>query len=77
MNYLQQSFTIKFEYKVFFTSGLFSPLNPLFNDFLKGLSADNNARKILFIVDQGFMDAGNDLIAEIREYFKVHQTFIK
>jgi 3-dehydroquinate synthase len=74
MNYLQQSFSIKFEYKVFFTSGLFSPLNHLFSDFLKGLSADNNARKILFIVDQGFVDAGNDLIAEIREYFKVHQT---
>lgn len=74
MNYLQQSFSIKFEYKVFFTSGLFSPLNHLFSDFLKGLSADNNARKILFIVDQGFMDAGNDLIAEIREYFKAHQT---
>lgn len=74
MNYLQQSFTIKFEYKVFFTSGLFSRVNPLFNDFLKGLSTDNNTRKILFVIDQGFIDAGNEVIAEIREYFKIHQA---
>lgn len=74
MNYLQQSFTIKFEYKVFFTSGLFNPANPLFNNFLEGISHGNHTRKILFVIDQGFMDAGNAIIAEIREYFKVYQT---
>ena len=74
MNYLQQSFTIKFEYKVFFTSGLFSPVNPLFNDFLKGISTGNNSRKILFVIDQGFIDAWNDVITEIRAYFKVHHA---
>ena len=74
MNYLQQSFTIKFEYKVFFTSGLFSPANPLFNDFLNGISTGNNSRKILFVIDQGFIDAGNDVITEIRAYFKVHHA---
>lgn len=74
MNYLQQSFTIKFEYKVFFTSGLFSPVNPLFNDFLNGISTGNNSRKILFVIDQGFIDAGNDVITEIRAYFKVHHS---
>lgn len=74
MKYLQQSFTVKFEYKVFFTSGLFSPANPLFNDFLKDISTGNNPRKILFVIDQGFIDAGNDVIAEIRAYFKVHEA---
>lgn len=74
MNYLQQSFTIKFEYKVFFISGLFSPANPLFNDFLNGISTGNNFRKILFVIDQGFIDAGNDVITEIRAYFKVHHA---
>lgn len=74
MNYLQQSFTIKFEYKVFFISGLFSPANPLFNDFLNGISTGNNSRKILFVIDQGFIDAGNDVITEIRAYFKVHHA---
>ncbi|HEY1062645.1 MAG TPA: 3-dehydroquinate synthase [Daejeonella sp.] len=74
MNYLQQSFTIKFEYKVFFISGLFSPANPLFNDFLNGISTGNNSRKILFVIDQGFIDAGNNVINEIRAYFKVHHA---
>ncbi len=74
MNYLQQSFTIKFEYKVFFISGLFSPANPLFNDFLNGISTGNNSRKILFVIDQGFIDAGNDVITKIRAYFKVHHA---
>jgi len=72
MNYLQQSFSIKFEYKVFFTSGLFSSGNPLFNDFLKGIESGKNSRKILFVIDQGFMDAGNAINTEIKEYFKVY-----
>lgn len=74
MNYLQQSFNIKFEYKVFFTSGLFRLANPLFNNFLEGIAHGSNTRKILFVIDQGFMDAGNDIITEIREYFKVNQA---
>jgi 3-dehydroquinate synthase len=74
MNYLQQSFSIKFEYKVFFTSGLFSLANPMFNNFLEGIAHGSNTRKILFVIDQGFMDAGNDIITEIREYFKVNQA---
>jgi len=74
MNYLQQSFSIKFEYKVFFTSGLFSLANPMFNNFLEGIAHGSNTRKILFIIDQGFMDAGNDINTEIREYFKVNQA---
>jgi 3-dehydroquinate synthase len=74
MNYLQQSFSIKFEYKVFFTSGLFSLANPMINNFLEGIAHGSNTRKILFVIDQGFMDAGNDIITEIREYFKVNQA---
>ncbi len=74
MNYLQQSFNIKFEYKVFFTSGLFRLANPLFNNFLEGIAHGSNTRKILFVIDQGFMDAGNDIVTEIREYFKVNQA---
>jgi len=74
MNYLQQSFTVKFEYKVFFTSGLFSKSNPLFNDFLRSMETENISRKILFVIDQGFIDSGNEVIAEIREYFKVNHA---
>lgn len=74
MNYLQQSFSVNFEYKVFFTSGLFSQGNLLFNDFLSSMENGNIPRKILFVIDQGFADSGNEVIAEIRAYFKVHQA---
>ena len=36
------------------------------------METGNITRKILFVIDQGFMDSGNDVITEIQEYFKVH-----
>jgi 3-dehydroquinate synthase len=68
MKYLQQSFQVKFEYKVFFTSGLFSPLNTLLNDFLKGPGI---IRKILFVVDEG---VGIEVVQQLKEYFKLHHA---
>jgi 3-dehydroquinate synthase len=68
MNYLQQSFHVKFEYKVFFSSGLFEPSNTLLNDFLKG---DDIVRKIFFVVDGGI---GDELQQKINNYFKIHQS---
>ncbi len=72
MEHLQQSFNIKFEYKVYFTSGLFAPSNTLFNDFLKGLGSAEIPRKILFVVDQGVIDAGTDLKAQLKTYFDTY-----
>lgn len=68
MKYLQQSFQVKFEYKVFFTSGLFSPSNTLLNDFLKGPGI---IRKILFVVDEG---VGIEVVQQLKEYFKLHHA---
>lgn len=74
MKYLQQSFTVKFEYKVYFTSGLFNQANPLFNDYLKNLSTGNIKRKILFVVDQGLIDAGNNVIDTLKTYFETYDS---
>jgi 3-dehydroquinate synthase len=68
MRYLQQSFDVKFEYKVFFSSGLFEPSNTLLNDFLKG---DDIVRKIFFVVDGGI---GDELQQKIKNYFKIYQS---
>ncbi|WP_306550273.1 3-dehydroquinate synthase [Daejeonella sp.] len=68
MKYIQQSFQVKFEYKVFFTSGLFSPSNTLLNDFLKGPGI---IRKILFVVDEG---VGIEVVQQLKEYFKLHHA---
>lgn len=74
MNYLQQSFTVKFEYKVYFTSGLFEISNPLFNDFLKELETTGIPRKIFFVIDQGIINAGNNLMPQVNEYFRIHNA---
>jgi len=68
MKYLQQSFSVKFEYKVYFTSGLFDLSNPLLNDFLK---AEGHPKKIFFVVDEG---AGRVLEDRIRAYFDVYKA---
>ena len=74
MKYLQQSFTVKFEYKVYFTSGLFNQANTLFNDYLQNLRSGSVKRKILFVIDQGVVDAGNTIVESLRSYFEVHQA---
>jgi len=68
MEHLHQSFTIKYEYNVFFTSGLFAVENPLLNDFL---SASQSAaiKKILFVVDEGVVNTNPDLLNQIKAYF--------
>ncbi len=71
MEHLHQSFTIKYEYNVFFTSGLFAVEDPLLNDFLSS-SQSASIKKILFVVDKGVVNTNPDLIHQIKAYF--HQN---
>jgi 3-dehydroquinate synthase len=70
MEHLQQSFTIKFEYKVYFTSGLLDTSNKLFSDFLDHAGAADIPKKILFVVDQGVVAAGADPKGQLEAYFE-------
>ncbi len=74
MEHLQQSFNIKFEYKVYFTSGLFNASNKLFNDFLSETGSPEIPRKILFVLDQGVIDAGTDVVSQVKAYFAQHSS---
>lgn len=74
MEYLQQSFSVKFEYKVFFTSNLFDLSNTLFNDFLMGFASAESAKKILFVVDQDVLKALPNLAEQINGYFEIYKT---
>jgi 3-dehydroquinate synthase len=69
MDYLQQSFNVKFEYKVFFTTELFRASNTLFADFLKQRSNENILQKILFVVDDGVSNSHPALLENIKAYF--------
>lgn len=69
MDYLQQFFDIKFEYSVHFTSGLFDISNTLLKDYFTGHKIAGIDQKILFVVDEGVMDAHPDLAKKINNYF--------
>ncbi|MEJ7693504.1 3-dehydroquinate synthase [Daejeonella sp.] len=74
MEHLQQSFNIKFEYKVYFTSGLFDVSNRLFSDFISDKGSPEIPRKILFVLDQGVIDAGTDVVSQVKDYFAQYSS---
>ena len=74
MDYLQQSFNVKFEYRIHFTSGLFNVSNTLLNDFFIRHSIEGIQQKILFVVDKGVIDCHPDLKEKISNYFSAFPT---
>lgn len=69
MNHLQQSFSVRFEYNVFFTSHLFDKQNPLFREFLESRRVQNIAQKIFFVLDEGVYQHHSYLPEKIKSYF--------
>lgn len=74
MDYLQQSFRVHFEYKVFFTEQLFDISNPLFREYLTSQQTDNR-KKLLFVSDQGVVDHHPDLTQKIKDYIAAIPSF--
>lgn len=74
MNYLQQSFSVTFNYRVHFTNGLFDLSNPLFNEFLSDNQVEGENRKILFIVDQNVANHHPNLLQQITDYCNEYKT---
>lgn len=72
MNFLEQSFSVKFNYKVYFTSGLFQPSNKSFQDFLSEHIEPGTSQKILFIIDDGVLNTHQKLPGQIKDYFKIN-----
>lgn len=74
MEYLLQSFTVKFEHKVYFTSALFDISNTLFNDCLTSFGNPGGVKKILFVVDQGVVNAHPGLLQLLKNYFRTYNS---
>lgn len=68
MSHLKQSFSVKFEYNVYFTSSLFDTGNTTLSSFFKSRPSDA-LKKIYFIIDQGVADAHPGLTANIKTFF--------
>lgn len=68
MNYIAQTFSVRFSYRVFFTRHLFSLENVLFRDFLT--EGDSPVRKkMFFVIDEGVLRHHAKLMVQIRAYF--------
>lgn len=75
MDFIEQEFSVKFNYKVYFTSAIFNIQNALFNNFLKEKKT-NSIQKIFFVIDAHVANAHKNLIGEIRAYFKKYTSVI-
>lgn len=73
MSHLEQSFSVRFTYKIYFTSSLFDTGNTLFSDFFKS-TASLSLRKVFFVADQGVVDTHPKLITSIKTYFAQQST---
>lgn len=69
MEYIQQTFSVRFEYKVFFTEHLFNPGNPAFKQFLASQQTDSK-KKVFFVIDSGVAESHPLLQDQIRAYFE-------
>lgn len=74
MEHLNQSFTIRYSYKVEFTSNLFHQQNTLLHDFLGQTDLKSEQRKILFVLDDGVADKHPDLVKNIKAYFATYHA---
>lgn len=70
MDFLQQSFSVRFDYKVFFTNHLFSQENSLLREFFRTEKTSDTISKIFFILDERVVAHHPDLINLIKFYFK-------
>jgi 3-dehydroquinate synthase len=68
MNFLHQSFSVQFQYKVIFTTHLFNSTNPVFNSVLQEHAQEGVIKKILFVVDKEVVKCHPLLREQIIQY---------
>ncbi|MFS4456892.1 3-dehydroquinate synthase [Maribacter sp. 2304DJ31-5] len=73
---IKQSFSVPYEYRLYFTKGLFQLGNKLFVDIIKGYK-DFEPVRLFFVVDDGVDRYHPDLINEIRSYCAHHDRHLK
>lgn len=74
MDHLQQTFSVRFDYSVFFTENLFDQGNNTFRDFLNTQKTDTT-KKIFFVIDSGVAEHHPYLEDQIKNYFKNEKSF--
>jgi len=75
MQSIQQTFSVDYSYKVFFTRYLFNPSNPEFRNYLASQVTQGLTKKLLFILDDGVARAHPALATEIAAYLQQIEGF--
>jgi 3-dehydroquinate synthase len=75
MNALHQNFHVNFRYGVYFTKNIFNRSNPLLLNVLK--DNDSVSGKVLFVIDEGVMNAFPNLIEVIKDFTDFHSDEVE
>ena len=73
MKPIKQSFTVPYEYKLYFTQGVFNVQNSQFHAILDGYKKQGNV-KLLFVIDDGVAVHHPNLIGEIKAYCDYYKS---
>jgi 3-dehydroquinate synthase len=66
---LHQSFSVSYQYPVYFTDHLFHPNNALLRNFFIAQAAEGVSRKVLFMVDDSLLTYHPTLPTQLKAYF--------
>lgn len=75
MQTIEQSFTVQFDYKTYFSNDIFGIDNPLFRQVV-GYERNEERKKVLFVIDSGVAEAHPKLISRIKAYAIHHKEVI-
>lgn len=74
MSFLEQDFSVRFRYKVYFTEHIFDFTNPLLTDFFTEQAGGEFDRKVLFVLDGNVVSTHPGLLADITAFFNHFKT---
>ena len=73
---IEQTFSVAYAYKLYFTNSIFGKENTLFRDIMATYKP-NSKIKLLFVVDDGVVKHHKDLISSIEAYCRLHQKILQ
>jgi 3-dehydroquinate synthase len=77
MDYLHQTFSVRFTYNVFFTERLFDTNNVILADFFAQQATAETRKKLFIVLDSGVLSAHPDLETDIKLYFAKHNALVE
>lgn len=71
---LKQSFSMQYDYSVFFSEDVFDPQNSLLVDVIE--KAGPGPHRVMPVIDSGVLDANPGIISQLENYFKEHEDVL-